>query len=116
MTVYFPIIAAFGVLSCLPGWFAARRRGQAGTGSLFIILPGLIGWLLLARADIGPQSLANLVIELSDLTLGSVVLYYLKVFVLDRYTAHPGRNTAYVVLVTLAAAVLLRLFMPQLSA
>ncbi|HKL26623.1 MAG TPA: hypothetical protein VJ910_10400 [Desulfuromonadales bacterium] len=115
MTVFFPIVAAFGVLSCLPAWFAARRRGQAGTGSLFIILPGLVGWLLLATAGIGPQSLSSLVIELSDLTLGSVVLYYLKVFVLDRYTEHPRRNTAYVVLVTLATAVLLRFYMPHIS-
>lgn len=114
MTVFFPIVAIFGVLSCLPAWFAARRRRQAETGSLFIILPGLAAWLLLAEAGVGTQGPSNLIIELSDLTLGSVVLYYLKVFILDRYTQRPARNTAYVVFVTLAAAVLLRFYMPHI--
>lgn len=116
MTVFFPIVAAFGVLSCLPGWFAARRRQQAGPASLFIILPGLVAWLLLAGAGVGSQNFSSLLVELFDLTLGSVVLYYLKVFILDRYTPYPGRNTLYVILVTLAAATLLRLYMPLILA
>jgi hypothetical protein len=74
----------------------------------------LAGWIVLAAAGVGPQGLSNLVVELFDLVLGSVVLYYLKVFVLDRYTTDPGRNTAFVVAICLSAAVLLRLLMPLL--
>jgi len=116
MTVYFPIFLAFCMLSCLPAWFVSRRRGQGGRWSLFAVLPGLIGWYLLAAAGVGRPELANHLAEPFDLMLGSIVLYYLKVFLLDRYTANPARNTAYLVAVALSAAVLLRLFMPQLSA
>ena len=116
MTIFFPILMAFGILSCLPAWFASRRRKQASRWTLFAILPGLACWVLLASAGVGPQSLSNLVIELLDLVLGSVVLYYLKVFLLDRVTTQPGRNTVYMVVLTLVAAVLLRLLMPQLPA
>ena len=115
MTVFFPIVAIFGVLSCLPAWFVSRRRQQAGTGSLFIILPGLAGWLLLVSAGVGTSDPANLIMELFDLTLGSVVLYYLKVFMLDRYSRHARRNTLYVIFVTLAAATLLRFSMPHMT-
>lgn len=116
MTIYSPILIAFGILSCLPAWFVSRRRGQAGRWTLFAMLPGPACWLLLAAAGVGSQNLANLVIELLDLVLGSVVLYYLKVFLLDRVTPRPGRNTAYLVALTLVAALLLRLLMPQLPA
>jgi len=114
MTLLLPLLMAFGILSCLPAWFASRRRGQAGRWSLFAVLPGLLVWALLAAAGIGPQSLVNLVMELFDLVLGSIVLYYLKVFVLDRYTRSPDRNTAYVIVIASLAALLLRLFMPAL--
>ncbi len=112
---YFPIFLAFCMLSCLPAWFVSRRRGQAGRWSLFAVLPGLIVWYFLAAAGVGQPSLSNLVAESFDLALGSIVLYYLKVFLLDRYTGQPARNTVYLMVVALGAAVLLRLFMPQIS-
>ncbi len=116
MTVYFPIFLAFCLLSCLPAWFVSRRRGQGGRWSLFAVLPGLIGWYFLAAAGVGRQELSNLVAEPFDLTLGTIVLYYLKVFLLDRLTTRPARNTFYLIVLCLVAALLLRLYMPQLSA
>lgn len=113
-TIFFPIFLAFCLISCLPAWFTSRRRGQAGRWSLFSVLPGLIGWYLLAVSGVGQPVLSNLVAESFDLSLGSIVLYYLKVFLLDRYTHSPGRNTAYVIAIALLAAILLRLFMPPL--
>lgn len=104
----------FGVLSCLPAWFASRRRQQASGWDLLVALPGCLCWIALAGLGVGPQSLSNLVVELFDLVLGSIVLYYLKVFLLDRFTENPGRNTVYVVVISVAVAVLLRLFMPVL--
>jgi hypothetical protein len=114
MTVYFPIFLAFCMLSCLPAWFASRRRDQAGRWSLCAVLSGLIGWYVLAAAGVGRMGLPNLVAESFDLALGSIVLYYLKVFILDRYAGRPARNSAYLVVVALGAAVLLRLFMPEI--
>lgn len=113
-TIFFPIFLAFCLISCLPAWFTSRRRGQAGRWSLFTVLPGLIGWYLLAVSGVGQPGLSNLVAESFDLTLGSIILYYLKVFLLDRYAGQPARNTAYMVVIALGAAVLLRLLMPQI--
>ena len=114
MTVLFLFFIIFGVLSCLPAWFASRRSKQASEWSLFTVLPGQLSWIALAGLGVGAQSLSNVVIELTDLVLGSIVLYYLKVFLLDRFSDRPGRNTAYVVAITIVAAVLLRLIMPVL--
>ena len=114
MTLMFLFFMIFGVLSCMPAWFASRRRQQASGWDLFVALPGCLCWIALAGLGVGPQSLSNLVVELFDLVLGSIVLYYLKVFLLDRFTEKPGRNTAYIVAITLVAAILLRLLMPVL--
>ena len=112
MTLLFLFLIIFGVLSCLPAWFTSRRRNQASEWSLFTVVPGFLCWIALAGIGVGPQSLSNLVIELTDLVLGSIVLYYLKVFLFDRRIGNPRRNTIYVIAISVATAVLLRLFMP----
>lgn len=113
MSLFLPLLALFGTAACLPGWRYARRRQRASHWSLLIIVPGLLAWLALASAGIGPQGLSNLVMELFDLTIGTIGLYYFKVMLLDRINQKPEQNSVLLVTVSMAAALLLRLLMPE---
>ena len=106
MTIIFPAIQVITLLACLPAYRVARKRQNEPVWSLFLVAPCLLTW-------IGAQSLSNLV-ELFDLMLGTVLLYYLKVFMMDRSNPSPVFNNLVVIVVTVFAAVLLRLYMPVL--
>ena len=113
MTIVFPILQFFSFVACLPAYRVAKQRQEEPVWALFLVAPCMILWIVLTMLGIGAQSMSNLV-ELFDLMLGTVMLYYAKVFIFDKINQTPVKNNLLVIAVTLVAAVLLRLFMPVL--
>ncbi len=114
MAIVFPVLQIFALLACLPAYRVARKRHQEPVWALFLVAPCMILWIVLTMNGIGSQGPTNMV-ELFDLMLGTVILYYVKVFIFDRIYPTPVRNNLVVILVTLVAAVLLRLYMPVIA-
>ena len=113
MLLVFPIIQLVTLLACLPAYRTARERQEEPVWSLFLVAPCLLVWIAMTMAGVGAQSFSNLV-ELFDLMLGTVILYYLKVFMMDRVNQSPVLNNFIVIMITVMAAVLLRMYMPLL--
>ncbi|MBW2452796.1 MAG: hypothetical protein JRF07_10640 [Deltaproteobacteria bacterium] len=111
MTLVFPLLQFLILLACLPAYRVASRHAHEPVWSLFLVAPCMILWIVLSMFDAGAQGLSNLM-ELIDLSLGTVLLYYLRVFVMDKFNQSPARNNVLIIAVTLAATVLLRLYLP----
>ena len=107
MTIVFPLLQLFALIACLPAYRYAGKRHHEPVWSLFLVAPCMVLWVVLTMFGVGAQSLSNM-IELFDLMLGTIILYYLRVFVLERASANPTRNNRLIVAVTVLAAVLLR--------
>lgn len=79
----------------------------------FVHIPAISIWLLLISSGFGAQSLAN-VVELLYLGVAAVVLPYLKVFILDRFTREHAMTTYGTVALLGGSAFLFRALMPVL--
>lgn len=113
MTILLPIIVLVPILFCLPGWIIARKRYNATPWSLNFALPGLVLWIVLAMAGVGPQSKGNIV-ELLYLCFGAIPIFYFKVLLIDRIRPNTKMNTIIITLVICLAALIMRLTMPVL--
>ena len=111
MALVFPLLQFLVLLACLPAYRLASRHGHEPIWSLFLVAPCLILWIGIAMLGVGIQGLGNMM-ELFDLSLGTVLLYYFRVFIMDRFNQSPVTNNFLIITVTLAATVLLRLYMP----
>jgi predicted branched-subunit amino acid permease len=98
---------------CVPAYVASRRRGDESRWLLFASLPSIVVWVSLTGIGYGAQSLSN-IIEVFWLIAASIVLCYLKVFLLDRKIRKPAKTTYYMMGALTLAAILLRTFMPVL--
>ena len=102
------------LLLILPAFVWSRRKPEKESLLLpFVHIPAIALWFLLVRYGFGAQSLANLV-ELLYLGIAAVVLPYLKVFILDRFTSQHAMTTYITVALLAGSAFLLRALMPFL--
>jgi len=106
------IVLIPGVL-CYPAWLFAKNRQGATIWSLFLVVPSVVLWVLFTAFGIGAQSLANIV-EVLFLAGSTIVLYYIKVFVLDKTMLAPKLNTILTATMLCIIAVALRMLMPSL--
>lgn len=107
MTLVFPLLQLLGLLACLPAYRIARKRQDEPVWSLFLVTPAFLAWIGMTMSGLGANVASHLT-ELFDLVLLTVVLYYIKVFLLDRRNDSPVRNNLLVVAATVAVAVVLR--------
>jgi len=108
----FILCAALIIISAAltaPGWMIARRRKPQGPAILLLSLPGIVLWTILTAAGIGAQSLSN-VIEIFGIAVVSVIVAYVKLFIMDRHAMKDSGIIA--LLIVLGVTLLLRLFMP----
>ncbi len=113
LVMWFTALFGAPAVLCLPGWRLSCRRGSESVWLLFCATPAMLVWFWLSSIGVGAQSLANLV-EFPLLAVAGVVSCYVKVFVVDKWVETPRYSTYGLVALLVAAAVLLRLFMPSL--
>jgi len=106
------LLAGSAILN-LPAWLVARRRQEATWWLPFLGAPAILAWVALLALGVGPQSLSNIV-EVMALAVLSIVPCYAQVFYLNRRFPNVRRTSACLALLLIAAAILLRLFMPLL--
>jgi hypothetical protein len=113
MVLLFAVLSLLAILLILPGWLWFRRKQPQSRWLLALPVFGIVLWIALTAAGIGPQSLSNIV-ESFVVAATAVVVSYVKFLALDRYPALYNRGTAIsfavVVLITLG----LRLLMPSI--
>ncbi|MDT8441300.1 MAG: hypothetical protein RQ723_06535 [Desulfuromonadales bacterium] len=107
MTLFFPLLQLCGLLACLPAYRVARRRQDEPVWSLFLVTPAFLVWIGMTLSGLGANVAGHLA-ELFDLVLLTIVLYYIKVFLLDRRNGSPVFNNLLVVAATSGVAILLR--------
>jgi len=98
---------------CAPAYFFSRRNGEETKWFLVAALPSIILWIGLTGSGYGAQSLSNL-IEVIWLMIATVILSYLKVFIIDRKANKPKQSTYTMIALLAIGAFLLRTFMPVL--
>lgn len=113
MFALFPVMTIIGVLIILPGWLWARKQRTQNPVILLVPVVGTAFWFGLTAMGIGPQSLANIV-EVFYVFIASIILPYIKFFILDRSLQHRSRGIYYVFLAILILTLGLRLLMPQI--
>jgi hypothetical protein len=101
------------VVLCYPAWLFAKNRQGASVWSLFLAIPGVLLWVLFTAFGIGAQSLSN-IIEVLFLVSSTILLYYIKVFALDKTMLTPRLNTILITSLLCLFAMALRVFMPSL--
>ncbi len=102
------------LLLILPAFFLSRRKKEKESLLLpFVHIPAITLWVLLLTLGYGAQSLANF-IEVIYLAMAAVVFPYLKVFIVDRFTARHILTTYGTVAVLAVGAFVLRALMPWL--
>lgn len=98
----------------LPAFVWSRKKPEKESLLLpFVHMPAIALWWLLVSVGFGAQSLSNIV-ELLYLGIAAVVLPYLKVFLLDRFTARHTLTTYGTVALLAGSAFFLRAWMPVL--
>lgn len=113
MTLLLPLLFLVATLLCIPAYIVSYRRGAESRWLPFVMLPGLSLWVLLTALGYGAQSLSNIV-EALWLLIAGVVSCYVKVYVIDPRLNRPREATYLILVCLLAAALLLRTFMPAL--
>jgi len=112
MMLVFPMLQIVGLLACLPAYRVACRQQDEPAWSLFLVAPSFLVWIGMTMAGYGDLRSAYLA-ELIDLLLATVLLYYLKVYILDRRNHQPIFNNLLIVIGTVCAAVLIKLPITQ---
>ncbi|PLX79560.1 MAG: hypothetical protein C0614_07780 [Desulfuromonas sp.] len=112
MMLVFPMLQIVGLLACLPAYRVACRQQDEPVWSLFLVAPSFLVWIGMTMAGYGSPHSANLA-ELIDLLLATVLLYYVKVYILDRRNRLPIFNNLLIVIGTVGAAVLIKLPIAQ---
>ncbi|MFQ5458789.1 MAG: hypothetical protein ACE5FC_10130 [Myxococcota bacterium] len=98
---------------CYPAWRIAKARGTQSVWLFFLPAPAVALWIALTAAQIGAQSLSNLIEVVLIIAFG-IMAAYVRVIFLDAITNRPGANTAAIIFVLAALALALRLLMPTL--
>ena len=102
------------VLLILPAFVVSARKPEKESLLLpFVHIPPIALWFGLTILGFGAQSLEN-VVELLYLGVAAVVLPYLKVFIMDRFTSRHAMTTYSTVAVLAGGAFLFRALMPSL--
>ena len=114
MLIAFPVLIVLAALLCIPPFLYSRKRGQTTYWLLFLSFPSIVTWVALAAKGVGAQNLENLADETFILLGGGIVLAWLKAFVIDPRYKRPKHTTYGIILLLATAAILLRLFMPEL--
>jgi hypothetical protein len=109
----FPVLLLLVGMLCTPAYLVSRRKGDESKWFLVASLPAIVLWIGLTGTGYGAQSLSN-IIEIFWLLLATVVLCYLKVFIVDRKVRKPKQATYSMMALLTLGAFLLRTFMPVL--
>jgi hypothetical protein len=100
----------------LPAFFLSRRKKEKESSLLpFVHIPAITLWFLLFDLGYGAETWGNLSDEVSYLVVATVLLTYLKVFVLDRFTTRHAATTYCTLALLTCSAFLLRALMPSLT-
>jgi hypothetical protein len=113
MTILFPALLIIVGFLCTPAYLVSRRKGDESKWFLVSSLPAIALWILLTGTGYGAQSLSNLV-EIFWILLATIVLAYLKVFIVDRKLHKPKQATYTLMALLTIVSFLLRTFMPVL--
>jgi hypothetical protein len=106
-------LALIQVALLMPAWVYSRRHGRLFSWDYSLAVLPLAVWVLLVSFGMGPQSLSNL-IELPIVSLVVVVLYYARVFFLDRMLQRHRAASIVTVALSTLFPLALRLSMPLL--
>jgi len=96
-----------------PGWYWAKKRYSQTWLLLFLPTAGIVFWMLLTFAGVGPQSLSNL-IEVFFVAVAAIAAAYLKFLLFDRIDSTRSRGNLFAVAIVVVVTIGLRLFMPWL--
>ena len=113
MTILFSVLVLFAGILCIPAYLVSRRRGDESKWFLVGAVPAIALWIVLTGSGYGAQSLSN-IIEIFLMLIATVVLGYLKVFIIDRKMRKPKRSTYSMMAILTLGALLLRTCMPVL--
>ncbi|MEC6814550.1 hypothetical protein [Photobacterium toruni] len=97
-------------LASLP-WVNAKRRSALYWSDLCLPIVLLLFWIFLASIGYGHQSLSNL-IEIPISLIVGLLLLYVRVFIVDRYSKQFKQNSYIILGLCLFFVLLLRTFMP----
>lgn len=113
MILALPLLLFMAGLLCAPAYIVSRNNGDESIWLLFVSLPALLIWMSLTSFGYGAQSLSNIV-EIFWILVVSVLICYMKVFIIDRKLDKPKKTTYYLMALLALAAFLSRTFMPVL--
>ena len=105
-------ILTYALLSIIAVVYAKKKSAFFATDILqpFIMISL---WIFLAALGIGHQSLSHM-IEIPLLLAISLVILYLRVFLIDRYFSNYRKNSLVAFICMLLLTILIRVFMPYL--
>ena len=109
----FIILLIILAMLCLPAYLVSRRNGNESKWFLVSALPAIALWIGLTATGYGAQSLAN-IIEVFLVLLATVIMSYLKVFLIDPKLHKPKQTTYIMMGVLIITVFVLRTFMPSL--
>lgn len=115
LLILFLIVVLLPMPLLVPAWLVARGDKQSHAWRLLLVhVPAMALWVGLMFSGIGAQSLGNIV-EGPILGAGAILLAYLKILVVDRFTSRHQITLLGAVGLLLIAALALRIFMPGFS-
>jgi len=110
--MFIALLLVVGML-CAPAYLSSRKKGSESIWFLVSALPAIALWIGLTATGYGAQSLSN-IFEVFLISIATIVMSYLKVFLVDRKLHKPKQATYTMMAVLTIAAFLLRTFMPLL--
>ena len=113
MILMFPVSLIILGMLCMPAYLVSRKKGNESKWFLVSALPAIALWIGLTATGYGAQSLAN-IIEVFWVLLATIVMSYLKVFLIDPKLHRPKQTTYIMMGVLIIVVFLLRTFMPSL--
>ena len=114
MVLLIVTLSLFAILLIIPGWHLLRRERPQSPSLLALPVFGMLLWIALVAAGVGPQSLSNLV-ELFGVAAAGVAAAYVKFLALDRSPVLQSRGAVFISFAMVALVVLgLRMLMPEL--
>ncbi len=92
-------------------YFFARKRNAIYWSDLILPLVVVFGWVAITASGFGHQSLSH-VIEVPIALLFTLVIFNIRVFVIDKYSMNYRKNSYIVLFLSIVFIFLLRAFMP----
>jgi len=110
--LFIVLLIVYGALGAV-GFIYAKRRNSLYWSDVVAPVLVILFWVCVTSYDYGHQSLSHIVEVPIVLTI-SLILFYIRVFVIDRFSKNYRGNSYLVLGISLLSVLLLRTFMPYL--